>query len=544
MIERNKARFAEDPAFDDRPVRPSGNNQQPFAGSDPLAELARIVGQDDPFRGLLADDRNFRSAGEGDTGQRLPQKSQNDDFAHPGYGQPDERAPMRGTLPGFAANDRIAPQRDADHFDPVEPPAWLHPSRETQPDEPFHERGPEPRPGHYDQSYAPEIGAEPRFDPTTGTYAYPGYQDGGPDDFQDGDDRQRNDGYDEAAYADETIPERRSRKGLIAVVLILGMAAVGVASALVFRGGSGTSADAPPVITADDQPVKVQPENPGGVVVPDQNKAIYERAGDPVAKETKIVSRQEQPLDVNQALRQEQPTATGATGSTDGPPNALSPAGSSDMGVGGPTAPHPATAILGEPRRVKTVSVRPDGTIMTDPPQAPQPAPRVAAADPTPVNATPETPQPRASEPPAQAEAQPVAAPPAPPRPPTRAPLRISPPAQQQRAAQPASAQPEQIAAVNNQAPSPGAAAPAATSGGSFAVQLGAPGSEKEARDLFASLQRRYGDLAGYRAQVRRAEVNDRVIYRLRVGPFSREDATSLCTRLQASGGQCFVARN
>ncbi|CAH1669961.1 MULTISPECIES: SPOR domain-containing protein [unclassified Chelatococcus] len=545
MIERNKARFAEDPTFDDRPVRPSGNNQQPFAGDDPLAELARIVGQDDPFRGLLAEDRNFRSQGENGTGSRFSPKPLNDDFAS-GYSHPDDRAPLRGSLPGFGADDRMAPPR-ADHYDPVEPPPWLTQARGDQQAKSFQaEQDDEPRPGHYDQSYAPEIGAEPRFDPTTGTYAYPGYQDSGADDFQDGDERRtesRGDDYDQSAYADETIPERRSRKGLIAVVLILGMAAVGVASALVFRGGSSVSSDGPPVIAADDQPVKVQPENPGGVVVPDQNKAIYERAGDPVAKETKVVSRQEQPLDVNQALRQEQPSATGATGSTDIPPNALSPSGASDMGMGGPTAPHPATAVLGEPRRVKTVSVRPDGTIMTDPPQAPQqPAPRVAAADPTPVNATPATPQQRSSEPPAQAEAQPAVVPPSPPRPPTRAPLRITPPAQQQRAATPA--QPEQVAAVNTQAPSPGGAAPVATSGGSFAVQLGAPGSEKEARDLFASLQRRYGDLGGYRPQIRRAEVNDRTIYRLRVGPFSREDATSLCTRLQASGGQCFVARN
>ncbi|CAH1660426.1 Cell division septation protein DedD [Hyphomicrobiales bacterium] len=545
MIERNKARFAEDPAFDDRPVRPSGSNQQPFVGDDPLAELARIVGQDDPFRGLLANERNLRSPGESNAAQRFSPKPLNDDFAS-GYGQPDDRAPLRGSLPGFGADDRMAPPR-SDHYDPVEPPAWLTQPRDEQPARSFPaEPDQEPRPGHYDQSYAPEIGAEPRFDPTTGTYAYPGYQDGGPDDFQDDDERRtdgRDDDYDQPAYADETIPERRSRKGLIAVVLILGMAVVGVASALVFRGGSSVSGDGPPVITADDQPVKVQPENPGGVVVPDQNKAIYERAGDPVAKETKVVSRQEQPLDVNQALRQEQPSATGAT-DTIGLPNALSPSGASEMGMGGPTAPHPATAVLGEPRRVRTVSVRPDGTIMTDPPQAPQPqAPRVAAADPTPVNATPASPQQRSNEPPAQAEAQPAVAPPAPPRPPTRAPLRITPPAQQ-RAAAPAPAQPEQVAAVNTQAPSPGGAAPAATSGGSFAVQLGAPGSEKEARDLFASLQRRYGDLGGYRPQIRRAEVNDRTIYRLRVGPFSREDATSLCTRLQASGGQCFVARN
>jgi hypothetical protein len=33
-------------------------------------------------------------------------------------------------------------------------------------------------------------------------------------------------------------------------------------------------------------------------------------------------------------------------------------------------------------------------------------------------------------------------------------------------------------------------------------------------------------------------------VFRLRVGPFSREDATSMCTQLQGAGGQCFVAKN
>ena len=31
---------------------------------------------------------------------------------------------------------------------------------------------------------------------------------------------------------------------------------------------------------------------------------------------------------------------------------------------------------------------------------------------------------------------------------------------------------------------------------------------------------------------------------RLRVGPYSRDDATTMCTALQAAGGQCFIAKN
>jgi hypothetical protein len=77
-------------------------------------------------------------------------------------------------------------------------------------------------------------------------------------------------------------------------------------------------------------------------------------------------------------------------------------------------------------------------------------------------------------------------------------------------------------------------------------VQLGAPGSESEARATFASLQRRFPDqLSGEQPTIRRAEVaGGRQVYRLRVGPFSREDAAEKCQAIQSAGGQCFVARN
>jgi cell division protein FtsN len=44
---------------------------------------------------------------------------------------------------------------------------------------------------------------------------------------------------------------------------------------------------------------------------------------------------------------------------------------------------------------------------------------------------------------------------------------------------------------------------------------------------------------------VRRTELaGGKTVYRLRVGPFSREDATAMCSQLQSAGGQCFIAKN
>jgi hypothetical protein len=38
--------------------------------------------------------------------------------------------------------------------------------------------------------------------------------------------------------------------------------------------------------------------------------------------------------------------------------------------------------------------------------------------------------------------------------------------------------------------------------------------------------------------------VGDKAVYRVRVSGLSREDATSICQKIQTSGGTCFVAKN
>ena len=58
-------------------------------------------------------------------------------------------------------------------------------------------------------------------------------------------------------------------------------------------------------------------------------------------------------------------------------------------------------------------------------------------------------------------------------------------------------------------------------------------------------MQNKYGsDLGSASLAVHKAEVNGETIYRVRAGGLSKPDARSLCTKLKASGGDCFVARN
>jgi SPOR domain len=430
--------------------------------NDPLAELARIVGQDDPFRTLIAGEKQAR---------------------------------------------RPAPtDRDALFVDP----------------EPYGGRG-----GH-------DLHAS-RGDRA----AYAGAADEG------------------AAYAGpdqdfQPLERRRSRKGLIAVGLVLGTAIAAVAGALALRTPAQVTATGePPTITADKEPLKVQPENPGGVEIPNQNAQVHDRAG--ADKQTRIVNREEQPIDVQQAARTAQGAASGQAAGVV-PPSTATPGNAPSI------APNTAVASLGEPKRVRTVSVRPDGTIV-GPDQPPastalSAAPAAAggpaltgATTPAPVPppaAAPQRPRPETRPAPAAetatpaqpvAPAQPTApARPAPPAAAPNGPLQIAPsPAQPPSAAQ-------RTASVPRPAP---VAAEATNAVGGFSVQLSVMNSEDEARKQYQAFQRKYaGPLAGRSPLIRAAEVNGKTIYRVRVGPMSRDDATELCTKLKAAGGPCFVAKN
>ncbi|MFC0218277.1 SPOR domain-containing protein [Pseudochelatococcus lubricantis] len=370
-----------------------------------------------------------------------------------------------------------------------------------------------------------------------GVYADDGRQQAADDGYEDG--------YADVGYAE---PAPRRRRGLVIAAVALGLGAVALAGTLMFRGGSGESASGePPVITADGQPVKVEPETPGGAEIPNTNKAIYEHTNQaPTGEGSVVVDNREQPVDINQVLGQQgqaMPQAGETTTTT--PPGAAA-----DVTL--PEAPEPtspAMVALGEPKRVRTVSVRPDGSILPSNGRATPTAPAPAAptieqlATATPETSSPATPAvtaPAVAEP---AAATPAAAPVPRPagvnRPATRAPMQIAPLQISPQAGRPN----QQVAA----APAPAAPQPVSptAAGGNFTVQLAAPGSEGEARNLFASLQRRHGELSGYSPNIVRAQAGGRTIYRLRVGSFpTRDAATALCVRIQASGGQCFVARN
>jgi hypothetical protein len=459
MSESVKPRFAVDLDDIERQLA-SAQSTPPTASpsrNDPLAELARIVGQDDPFQDILS---RGRPAARGHAPADL-----DDIFA--------SRAPEQYARPGISGTQPYpAP------MPPDDQPESFSTSDYSAPD------------------YAASHSAD-------GAYAEP-Y------------------GYD--ADVDEPISRQpaRSRKGLVAAGALLGAVALVGGGYWMLGQGTGTfsSGGEPPLVKASQEPVKVEPQTPGGVEIPHQNKEIYGAAQD---GKTHVVNREEQPVDVQQAVRDAQGASAESTGAT----TISAPAGNG--------------LNLGEPKRVRTITIRPDGTPVTDEPAAP----RRASSTQPPATALPATAQ---NAPATGRSAQAHQAPPAQPAPP---PASATPRATASSSAGGAPTQnpapaPQRVASADPTAlamASPPAASAPAPSGG-FAVQLAVRTTEAEARSAFPGLQQKYAELATLSPIIRKAEVNGNTIYRLRVGPMSRDDASSLCSRIQGQGGQCFVAKN
>ena len=200
------------------------------------------------------------------------------------------------------------------------------------------------------------------------------------------------------------------------------------------------------------------------------------------------------------------------------------------MAASPPLNTDPGGPASAEPRKIRTVTIRPDQTSDTGSTPAPRPtAARAAAAAPVPPVAAPAPPPARAvsgngplSLNPQVASADASARPAFPPPP----------------AASPAAVAPTRVAAVPPAAEATSAA---------YSVQISSQRSETEAQASFRSLQGKFPNLLGDRQPtIRRADLGEKGIYfRTMVGPFASADqAKEFCGSLKSAGGQCVVQRN
>ena len=470
------------------PPRPS----EEASARDPLAELARLLGQSDPFADLGRSNSRERQGEAHDAPATAPEDWQAAPVREPHFAAGD--TPHRSGQGSSYATGRDYAQPPA-----LKPAGWHADSR-------FHDE-PQLRANqqsqHYDeQNQQYEQGQH--YDEQSQQYEQSQHYD---DDRTDGGQYDAQEA--EYAYQDDVPLEpheheayddapRARRRGFATALAIIGCAVLGTAGAYAYRSyyGNPGSTQPPPVITADNStPTKIVPESAGD---PQSSNLAQRRSAN--ADKERIVSKQEEPV----ALKE--PGSQAA-------PRVVSPA---------PVAPGQGAGASTEPKKIRTVVIRPDGSDVSGKPVSSQPAaaPRPAAAPAAPA-------APKAATASATRNG-PISLEPQPSEP-------AAPPAARTRtaAAPPASAR----------------AAPEATesTAGGFVVQLSSQKSEAEAQSSFRSLQAKFpNELGDLQPIIRRADLGSKgVFYRTLVGPFaSAQEASQFCATYKAAGGQCVVPNN
>jgi len=272
-----------------------------------------------------------------------------------------------------------------------------------------------------------------------------------------------------------------ARLTLTVSLAVLAVMALGVAAKHILYGEAPKDHQSSvPVIHADDKPIKVKPQDRGGMDVPNQDKLIYDRM---------------------------------AAKNGDQQPERLLP----------------------PPEQAQTPPPQPQKAPESNPlPPAPAPAPVPAASSPLPAPApavtaaAPASPAPRYTIPPAPATTAPAPMP-------EKVPSPVKPTTITKPAPAPA---PEKAPAP---APAPAAAA---KSGGGWVVQLGAVHSEAEAKAEWTRIKGSHAQLAQLSPDIVRADIPGKgVFWRIRGGSLDEAQARVLCADLTKQGQGCLVVR-
>ncbi|MEQ8321313.1 MAG: SPOR domain-containing protein [Rhodospirillales bacterium] len=274
-----------------------------------------------------------------------------------------------------------------------------------------------------------------------------------------------------------------------------------------------------PVVTADPAPIKIRPENPGGMQVPNQGRLVYGvvDGSSTQPRVERLLPSPEKPVAVDEVLKRTVPeTSSVVTGTA--------PRGTADLNAGAPvrlTPSDPAPAPLAPVPSAEDVA-----RLSANAPPPPS-APSISASSATGTGTGMET----------------AAAPAAPSAPPAPAP---KPAPQAAPAPEPAPA-PAAPAATQTANATPAPESPGADISDTFRVQLAASRSEDAVKSEWDRLRRRHVDLLGeLQLQVMRIDLGATkgVFYRLRAGPLTDANAAkALCERLKQRKLGCLVVK-
>ena len=329
---------------------------------------------------------------------------------------------------------------------------------------------------------------------------------------------------------------QRKGSGRKAAVVVLAIALLGGVGALAFNMfGNGGEA---PVLLAEEGATKVKPKDSGGQVVPNQDQTVYKtvEGNDSTASEqASLRDNTEQPVRVAKS-------ETRITSSDD------------------------SNVDLLKPRAVRTVVVKPDGTIVSS--TEPAQVEKLNVANLVPVAATEPKPvktiaiKPAAQKPlytaptdenagqvetevksvkvasvePTQSveveEPKPVKTTVV--KKPVAKKVEVAKTPDPKPATEPKPTQTDPIAAESL----PSVSSP-------YAVQVSSRRSPASAKDAWSKISRRYASvLGGYNVDIRKIDIKGKgTYYRVRVPASSKANAQKLCSRLKSAGGDCLVTR-
>lgn len=344
---------------------------------------------------------------------------------------------------------------------------------------------------------------------------------------------------------------------------LTGLVSVAIIAAYIWSGNDGSELEAygePPLIQAEEGPVRVAPAEPGGMEIPHRDKLVLQRV--PGAEEDPRRERLLPPPEEPLSPPREEPVAA-----YEPPPQTLPPAAPPRESQPPTPAPRESLGAGGASPPQRSGTVASSGSDLTQRPAAPM-AQKPPAKSETPPPAA------KTQAPPAQAK---PADGPRPLIPQTQQSMQQPAPQQQQQPRASGSTGSGGAAAgsgtyvwpsdvgegANRSAPPrpegtkttetktayalpPAAAQPAPSASGAFLVQLAAVSTAEQAQAAWSRLRGNNGDLlAGLSPSYARTDLGAKgVVYRLRAGPVQGETrARALCAQLSGRNVDCMVVR-
>ena len=295
-----------------------------------------------------------------------------------------------------------------------------------------------------------------------------------------------------------------SRLPLLIVLALLVLAMFAGVVWLAYTQGVARGRTETPVLTAQNGPARIAPQNPGGAEQPYKGFKIYEQPAPPDdnVDTATTTAAPAAPVPAAPVAAAPKPVALAPPPAPVVPPKPVAVAVPKPVAA----APKPAPVVVAPKPQAKVAAVVPAKVV-----------PPVAAAKPTPAPSVVK------KELPPVAAATPVAA----------APVG------------PATAAPRSLALVPAKPAPVAAAAPVPASGGAI-LQIGAYKSQAEADTAWKTYKSKHAALlAGATQDVQQADLGDKgTWYRLRIVGFPSKDvASAMCDRLKADGGGCFLGK-